>query len=195
MNFRKIYECNIKYAEKGTKGPFDALDTHIKHGKEQKPAIKGTPNFKLDSAGYGPLPPTGLGRKEYNVKYSKNGGLLESEYKELKKLGILKEDFEEEYIVDENEFDDVFDPYEEEDDDDLFAAKKEYEEWENGEDEFDPDDPDFESKINDIDNADTSDIMDFYNKEIFDTNTLGDDDFLTDDERNSKLGLMNRGEI
>jgi len=104
MNFRKIYECNIEY-ENGTNGPFDKLDTPIRRGKEQKPAIKGTPNFKHDKAGYGPIPPTGLGRKDYNVKYSKNGGLLESEIKELKKLNILNEDFEDEdddFIDDDN---------------------------------------------------------------------------------------------
>jgi hypothetical protein len=82
-------DYNVKYG--GANGPFDEIyKTAIGPGTtsaEKKPKIKGTPHFKKDDAGYGPIPPTGLNRDDYNVKYSKSGALIEN--KAARKPGII----------------------------------------------------------------------------------------------------------
>ena len=103
MNFRKIYENNVVY-EKGNNGPFDKLDTSIKSGKEQKPAVKGTPHFKLEKGDNSPenKPVCPYETDTYNVRYSKTGSLSEKEIKELNNLGILEEGLEDNIDNQEN---------------------------------------------------------------------------------------------
>jgi len=87
--FNRIYEGNIKY---GGEFPGDNSTDHIKKGKEQKAIVNGKPNFKYDEKSkWGPIPRTGVGRKEYNVKYSKSGGLIESGIVDPKDMDLLQE--------------------------------------------------------------------------------------------------------
>jgi len=98
MNFEKIYKISegshkpnrLKTAVKGSNGPFDEWNpkgTANKNG-DYRPPIKGTPNFKFDDGGYGPIPTTGHGRREYEAKYAKKGGLIESKMSPALQEGI-----------------------------------------------------------------------------------------------------------
>ena len=90
MDFEDIYKLserrndyNVTYAD-GSVDLDDVQDgdtNHIKSGKNRKPAIKGTPNFEYNNAGWKGIPPTGYKRKDYEAKYSKSGGLLENKVK------------------------------------------------------------------------------------------------------------------
>jgi len=82
--FSKIYEnsrrdYNVKYA----KGDVDLEDIQEApefrkgNGNIQGP-VDGLPNFEYNDGGYGPIPTTGVGRRDYNAKYSKTGNLVES---------------------------------------------------------------------------------------------------------------------
>jgi len=81
--FNRIYEdYNASYSG-AENGPWSELEAEIgdkKRGKEMPPAIKGTPNFKRDDGGYGPIPRTGIGKRDYEAKYSKSGTILEESY-------------------------------------------------------------------------------------------------------------------
>lgn len=136
MNFKKIYEdYNVTY-EKGNNGPFEKWSTSISSGKEQKPIIKGTPHFDYEKAS---LPSTNkpscpYENDTYNVKYSKCGCLTESEFDELEDDDLLDDDFyDEEYIADEDDFDEIFDPDEEIDEEDQEDREsREFEDWKYG---------------------------------------------------------------
>jgi hypothetical protein len=77
-NTRSDY--NVKYG--GANGPFDEIyktanSQETKPGSI-KPAVKSKPgNWKYNDGGWGPIPRSGLGRREYEAKYSKTGSILE----------------------------------------------------------------------------------------------------------------------
>jgi hypothetical protein len=79
-------DYNVKYT-KGNDGPFDEIYKTANgpgtQSAEKKPVIKGTLHFKKDESGYGPIPTTGVGRSDYNVKYSRSGALVEKKLNEI----------------------------------------------------------------------------------------------------------------
>ena len=85
INFEDVYKLsekkdyNVTYATNGDLNNIvDKSTDHIKKGREQKAAIHGKPDFKYaEKNNWGPIPRSGVGRKEYNVKYSKSGDILE----------------------------------------------------------------------------------------------------------------------
>jgi hypothetical protein len=91
------HDYNVKYG--GANGPFDEIykfaNGPATQSAEKKPAIKGTPHFKYDESDYGPIPRSGVGRRDYNVKYSKTGSILEEKlYEKIwnegrKKPGVI----------------------------------------------------------------------------------------------------------
>jgi hypothetical protein len=73
-------DYNAKYAG-ASNGPFDEIYKTAQGpgttSAEKKAAVTSK-HFKKDDAGWGPIPTTGVGRSDYNVKYSRSGGLLEA---------------------------------------------------------------------------------------------------------------------
>jgi len=76
-SFEKIYECGIKYASKDADLDDVQDKAEIRKPKDAKAAINGLPNFDYDDGGFGPIPTTGVGRRDYEAKYSKTGKLVE----------------------------------------------------------------------------------------------------------------------
>jgi hypothetical protein len=211
MNFRKVFESasGLKY-QKGNDGPFSEWDTSIKTGKEQKPKIKGKPHFKYEVAGQPPTnkPSCPYGEDTYNVRYSKTGSLTEAEFKELNDLGLLEEDEEttpaSSRLYDDEDFDlfddikeeeideeDDFDLFEGEEEEEIDEADKEFYDWKHPDDEYD--DIDFEEEEEEFDPED-SEFDSKISKYMNDGEGTLEDDYLSDDERHSALGKLNRGD-
>jgi hypothetical protein len=201
MNFKKIYENSLTY-EHGDNGPFDKWETSIKTGKEQKPAVKGLPHFKYEKASQpaSNKPSCPYEEDTYNARYSKTGSLTEKEINELKKLKILTENFddEEDFVVDKDDFDSEIENMIMDSEGYFGEDEEEIEDWERHEiDDFNLEDEDLEDENLNID-FDSSEIYDPEDEDLeeYDNDgkgTLGDD-FLSDEERHSSLGKLNRGE-
>jgi hypothetical protein len=203
MNFRKIYEKtnDITY-EHGNNGPFDEWQHSLKNGKEIPPTIKGTPHFDLEQAKPGStnLPSCPCAEDSYEARYSKTGSLTESEIRALKEADIDFEDddFDEDYITNEDEFDEVIDPtthdlegFEIPDEEDLEDDEmREYSAW-----KFEQEDGDHEddwASFEDGLDREVDEIPEYDENGEFDLDDTND--YLTDDEENSGLGKLNRGE-
>jgi len=80
-----------------TDGPFDHFDPHTAANRNgiSKPAVKGLPDFEYNDGGWGPIPTTGVGRRDYEAKYSKSGKLIERRVKKEVASPALKESIKE----------------------------------------------------------------------------------------------------
>jgi hypothetical protein len=94
-------DYNPKY-NAGDKGPFDEIYKTANgpgtQSASKKSKINGKPHFKFDDGGYGPIPTTGVGRSDYNVKY---GGSLLTEGK-LKEFNTLENNTDDDDFWPEN---------------------------------------------------------------------------------------------
>ena len=83
---RKLNEGTnpIKYAGKGVDlSDVNTGSDEIKKGGNRPPVIKSSPNrFQRSEPKSDPIPKTGLGRRDYNVTYSRTGSLIEALVKE-----------------------------------------------------------------------------------------------------------------
>ena len=78
--FNRIFEEYEASTSGGEDGPWSELESEIssvKSGKEMKATINGKPDFEYNDGGNGPIPRSGLNRKEYEAIYSKSGDILE----------------------------------------------------------------------------------------------------------------------